>query len=62
MTTRSAGSAERAREDRAHVRRLLSERQPEFAAVLAAVERDFCGQAESRRQAKRDECRNLLPL
>ena len=31
----------RAQENRAHVRRLLSTRQPAFAAALAAVERDF---------------------
>jgi hypothetical protein len=32
---------ERAEENRAYVRRLLRERQPEFAAALAAVERSF---------------------
>ena len=32
---------ERAEENRAYVRRLLWERQPEFAAVLAAAERSF---------------------
>jgi hypothetical protein len=32
---------ERAEENRAYVRRLLWEREPEFAAVLAAVERSF---------------------
>ena len=33
--------AERARQNRAYVRKLLQERQPEFAAALAAVERSF---------------------
>jgi len=32
---------ERAEENRVYVRRLLRERQPEFAAALAAVERSF---------------------
>jgi hypothetical protein len=32
---------EQAEENRAYVRRLLWERQPEFAAALAAVERSF---------------------
>ena len=32
---------ERAEENRAYVRRLLWERQPEFDAALAAVERSF---------------------
>ena len=32
-------SEQRARENSAHVRRLLSEREPEFAAALAAAER-----------------------
>jgi hypothetical protein len=32
---------ERAEENRAYVRRLLRERQPEFAAALAAVESSF---------------------
>ena len=32
---------ERAEENRAYVRRLLWERQPEFAAALAAAERSF---------------------
>jgi hypothetical protein len=32
---------ERAEENRAYVRRLLWEREPEFAAALAAVERSF---------------------
>jgi hypothetical protein len=33
------GSAEQARRNRAYVRRLLREKQPEFAAVLESVER-----------------------
>jgi hypothetical protein len=32
---------ERAKENRAYVRRLLWEREPEFAAALASVERSF---------------------
>jgi hypothetical protein len=32
---------ERARENRAYVRKLLREREPEFAAALASVEREF---------------------
>jgi hypothetical protein len=32
---------EQAQENRAYVRRLLRERQPEFAAALASVERSF---------------------
>jgi hypothetical protein len=37
--------SERIREDGAYVRRLLWERQPEFAAALASVERARCGPA-----------------
>jgi hypothetical protein len=37
--------AQRAQENRAYVRRLLSKRQPAFAAALAAAERDFSGPA-----------------
>ena len=39
--TTSLTKAQRAQENRAYVRRLLSMRQPAFAAALAAVERDF---------------------
>jgi hypothetical protein len=36
---------QRARENRAYVRRLLLKRQPAFAAALAAAERDLCSPA-----------------
>jgi hypothetical protein len=36
--------AQRAWENRAHVRRALGERQPEFARALAAAVRDLSGQ------------------
>src|SRR5690348_15048763 len=50
MTSRA--KAQRARENRAHVRVLLWKRQPAFAAALAAAEQDLsgavclCGQRE----------------
>ena len=50
--TTSLTTVQRAKENRAYVRRLLSTRQPAFAAALAAVERDFscpvcpCGQRD----------------
>jgi hypothetical protein len=39
--TTSLTKAQRAQENRAYVRRLLSRRQPAFAAALAAAERDI---------------------
>jgi hypothetical protein len=45
MLTKSLAKTQRAQENRAWVRRLLSTRQPTFAAALAAVERDFSLQA-----------------
>jgi hypothetical protein len=39
--TMSLTQAQRAQENRAYVRLLLSRRQPAFAAALAAAERDF---------------------
>jgi len=39
MRTRSRMNEQRARENRAYVRKLLIEREPEFAAALAAAER-----------------------
>jgi hypothetical protein len=36
-----AGSAEQARSNRDYVRRLLREKQPEFAAALESVERSW---------------------
>jgi hypothetical protein len=41
MLTTSLTKAQRAQENGAYVRRLLSTRQPAFAAALAAVERDL---------------------
>jgi hypothetical protein len=46
MTAAAMARSERIREDRAYVRRLLRERQPEFAAALAFAERALCGPAE----------------
>jgi hypothetical protein len=48
--TTSLTRAQRARENSAQVRRLLSTRQPTFAAALAAAERDFrCAACPSKR-------------
>jgi hypothetical protein len=41
MTRNSILKSKRAEENRAYVRRLLWQRQPEFAAALASVERSF---------------------
>jgi hypothetical protein len=41
MTRDSILKSKRAEENRAYVRRLLWQRQPEFAAALASVERNF---------------------
>jgi hypothetical protein len=41
MRRSSMVKCERAQENRAYVRRLLRERQPEFAAALASVEHSF---------------------
>jgi hypothetical protein len=46
VTAAAMARSERIQEDRAYVRRLLWERQPEFAAALASVERALCGPAE----------------
>jgi hypothetical protein len=43
--TTSSTEGQRARENRAYVRRLLSKRQPAFAAALTAAERDLCSPA-----------------
>jgi hypothetical protein len=40
--TTSAASSRQARESREYVRRLLKEKQPEFAAALEAVKRELC--------------------
>lgn len=40
--TTSAASARQARESREYVRRLLREKQPEFAAALEVVKRELC--------------------
>ena len=40
--TTSRAKAQRALENRAHVRVLLWKRQPAFAAALAAAEQDLC--------------------
>jgi hypothetical protein len=46
MTADATARSERIREDRAYVRRLLWEQEPEFAAALASIERALCGPAE----------------
>jgi hypothetical protein len=43
--------AQRSRENSAHVRKLLAQRQPEFAAALARAEQDFsCLSGRERRR------------
>jgi hypothetical protein len=46
--------ARRARENRAHVRRVLGERQPEFARALDGALWDLSGQGPGR--PRRDRC------
>jgi hypothetical protein len=57
MSQMSSVKAERALENRAHVRMLLRLRQPAFAAVLASAEQDFSCFVRSGRRPERDsEC------
>ena len=53
--------AQRARENSAHVRELLTQRQPEFAAALACAEQDFsCLSGREQRRGRHDSHRQGL--
>ena len=55
MRRSSMATSKRAQENRAYVRRLLRERQPEFAGALAAVEDSFSGPAGPGRRDRDDD-------
>ncbi len=55
MSQMSAVKAQRARENRAYVRMLLSERQPAFAAALAFAEQYVVFCLPGRRQDRDDD-------
>jgi hypothetical protein len=50
MSRMSLVKAERARQNRAYVGGLLTQRQPEFAAALASAEQDLASQGPGLRQ------------
>ncbi len=55
--------SERARENRAYVRRLLRERQPEFAAALASVEQRLsCPDGPGERRNQDDDRASNIPF
>jgi hypothetical protein len=62
MRRGSTVKSEQAEENSAYVRRLLRERQPEFAAALAAVEHSFsCPAGPGKRDQDDDRASDLSP-
>jgi hypothetical protein len=62
MRRGSTVKSEQAEENSAYVRRLLRERQPEFAAALAAVEHSFsCPAGSGNRDQDDDRASDLSP-
>ena len=60
MRQSSVIQSERAEENSAYVRRLLRERQPEFAAALASVEHSFsCPACPGKRDQDDDRASDL---
>ena len=60
MKRSSIARSERAGENSAYVRRLLRERQPEFAAALASVEHSFsCRACPAKRDQDDDRASDL---